>query len=221
MLERVPVTETLEPAGPRSPPPGAAAPSDAALAGRAARGDRRAFDLLVGRHQPAVIDAAHYFLGNRDDALDVAQEAFLKAFRALARFRGAAQFRTWLLRITLNTARSFRTRRRAKKRAGPTVSIHHGAGSRCDAGSGEPRELEIPDVRSAPDAQLERKELKAALENAIASLDDSARELIVLRDILGESYEAIATHLALPLGTVKSKVHRARLVLREKMAPYV
>jgi RNA polymerase sigma-70 factor (ECF subfamily) len=215
-MERLVVTEALEPASPRSTE--GSIPSDRADVRAAAAGDRQAFDRLVLRHQQAVIDAASYYLGNYQDALEVAQEAFIKAYRALERFRGDAQFRTWMLRITMNAARSFQTKRRAKKRSAPIISIHsRGAGTDDDDDAG----FEIPDYRDTPESLLHRKELKEMIERAIAELDEEARELIVLRDIVGESYDAIAEQFDLPLGTVKSKVHRARLVLREKISKFL
>jgi RNA polymerase sigma-70 factor (ECF subfamily) len=192
---------------------------DAADVRAAAAGDRRAFDALVVRHQQAVLDAAVYFLGDWEDALEVAQETFLKAYQALARFRGEARFRTWVLRIALNTARSYHARRSAKKRSAPLVSLH--AATSSASAEGAVAELEVADSAGDPLALLERKEVKEALEQAIGRLEEEARELVVLRDIIGEPYEAIAAARGLPVGTVKSKVHRARLVLREKMAPYL
>ena len=213
------MTEALEPEkpGPAESDPGRS--TDLLEVQAAASGDRAAFDRLVLRHQQAVIDAASYYLGNSQVALEVAQEAFLKAYRAVDRFRGDALFRTWLLRITMNTARSFQTRRRAKKRSAPIVSIHS-AGGRADDGN-DAHDIEIADFSSTPDVLLERKEVKEVLETAIASLEEDARELIVMRDILGESYDAIADQFGLPIGTVKSKVHRARLVLREKLTRFL
>lgn len=180
----------------------------------ARRGDRTAFDRLVLRHQNAVVQAAYYAIGSRHDALEVAQETFLNAYRALSRFRGEASLRTWLLRIALNTARSTQAKRRAKKRAAPgrAVSLHP---------DGSDSAIDPPDERHSPAALLERKERKEAIEAAIAALEPEARQIVVLRDLSGESYEAIARILALPLGTVKSKVHRARLQLREKLRRYL
>jgi RNA polymerase sigma-70 factor (ECF subfamily) len=151
----------------------------------------------------------------------VAQEAFLKAYKGIANFRGGASFRTWLLTITLNTARSLRTRSKAKKRSAPELRLD--AQGRWPNGNSEERQMEVPDpeARTRPSVLLERKEVKEALEMAIADLDESARQVIVLRDIAGESYEAIAASLGLPTGTVKSRVHRARLDLQARMAHWL
>lgn len=183
----------------------------------AAKGDREAFDRLVLRHQHAVVSAATYYLGDYEDAVDVAQEAFFKAYRGLSRFRGRSSFKTWILRIALNTARSMRAHRRATKRGGKVT--HLSPGSR-DTSDNPTVDIEDPDVSSQPATLLERKEVKEAIEKSIAELDAESREIIVLRDISGESYEAIATELGVPIGTVKSRVHRARLELRQKMARF-
>jgi RNA polymerase sigma-70 factor (ECF subfamily) len=180
---------------------------------RAVAGDRQAFDRLVLRHQQAVVNSAAYILGNYQDALEVSQDAFLKAYRGLSSFRGTASFRTWMLRITVNTARSFQARRRAKKRRGNRRHLS------VAPGGGDDPAVDIPDTSAGPESLLLRKEVKEAIEKAIVDLEPDAREVIVLRDISGESYEDIASALDLPLGTVKSKVHRARLQLREKLAP--
>jgi RNA polymerase sigma-70 factor (ECF subfamily) len=195
-----------------SPAEGPAADADDVRA--ALGGDRGAFDRLVLRHQQAVVNAASYYLGNHEDALEVAQEAFLKAYRALPGFGGRSSFRTWILRITLNTARSLHASRRAKKRAGRRV--------RLDAAREEEGEaLEIAGTSEAPDVLLLRKEVKEAIERAILALEPEAREVIILRDLNGESYDSIARTLDLPVGTVKSKVHRARLELRQALKDFL
>jgi RNA polymerase sigma-70 factor (ECF subfamily) len=189
---------------------------------RSARaGDRAAFDRLVLSCQDDVVSAASYFLGSYDDAVDAAQEAFLKAYRGLAGFRGGASFKTWVIRIALNAARSLRTRARARKRGGGQVVSMDGlaAGKVADAGS--PIEVADPRDGARPAALLERRELKEAIERAIVELDPEAREVIVLRDLSGQSYEEIAAALGLPLGTVKSRVHRARLELQAKLRPWL
>jgi RNA polymerase sigma-70 factor (ECF subfamily) len=181
----------------------------------AAQGDRTAFDRLVLACQDDVVSAASYYLGNDEDGADAAQEAFLKAYRALPGFRLGSSFKTWVIRIALNTAKSIRMRGRAKKRGG---------GARRAPGPGDEAggvEIAGPEVSSSPSALLERKEIKEALEKAIVELEHEAREVIVLRDLSGRSYEEIAAALDLPLGTVKSRVHRARLELQKKLAPYL
>lgn len=177
-------------------------------------GDRDAFGKLVELHQDAVMTAAHYMTGNPEDAEDVAQETFIRAYRSLGTFAGGSSFKTWLLVIATNSSRSLAASRRAKKRDSRVLRIE----------SAEDRErIDLPDrpERSSPEDQALRSELKEALEEAIATLDEESRSLIILRDLLGGSYEEIAAALELPLGTVKSRIHRARLELREKLRKYL
>ena len=183
----------------------------------ASRGAREAVDQRVRRHQQGVINAAAYYLGHQEDALEVAQESFLKAYRSLEGFKGKASFRTWLLRITLNTARSFHAHRQAIKRSGTTATISISAASEKE----DQGDLELSDSSGDPHQLLERKELQQLIEDAIQSLDDRARRIIILRDILGESYQAIADEESLTLGTVKTRVHRARLELREIIGDFL
>ena len=216
----------MEPSLPHSPAPRPVSAettrSDARQAEdirRAMAGDRSAFDRLVLSCQDDVVNAASYYLGNDEDGVDAAQDAFLKAYRGLAGFRGGSSFKTWVLKIAINTARSLRARARAKKRGGGMQRL----GDRPSPGGGEEEEsrheLADPRAGAAPPAILERKELKEAIEDAILDLDEEAREVIVLRDIAGETYESIAAALGVPLGTVKSRVHRARLEIQKKLRP--
>lgn len=184
------------------------------LAARA--GDREAFGRLFLRHRDLAAHVAGTCVENEEDILDVVQDSFLKAYRAIARFEGKSSFRTWIYRIVLNTARSLRSRGRTKKRSGRIVSIH--AGRRGSPEAETP--LEIPDgePRMGPYALLERKELAMTIQGAIDGLPGEYREAVSLRDLSGLSYEAIACKLKLPLGTVKSKVHRGRLAAQEAIA---
>jgi len=178
---------------------------------RASRaGDRQAFGKLVELHQDAVMAAARHLASNAEDAADVAQETFLRAFRSLAGYAAQSSFRTWLLTIATNAARSLASRRRAKKRSAREVRL-------LPDGEGEPLDPAEPPGRSSPEELAMRKETKEALEEAIAGLDEESRAAVVLRDLSGESYQAISAALGLPLGTVKSRIHRARLELRERM----
>ncbi|MBN1418510.1 MAG: sigma-70 family RNA polymerase sigma factor [Planctomycetes bacterium] len=194
------------------PPEGAEADETEWLA-RARLGDREAFGRLVRRHADRVYRLAHYLTSSRDDAADVAQEAFLRAYRAIGRFEGRSGFATWVLRITTNCALSLRARRRTKKRGMAVVSL---SGSEEDA---EP--IQVADPRADPEAAFRREELGAAVKAAVESLDEEFRSAIVLREIDGRSYEEIAEILGVPLGTVKSKIHRARCALREKLKRFL
>ncbi len=188
----------------------------------AATGDRSAFDRLVLSHQSDVVNTAFYFLGNYDDAVDATQEAFLKAYRNMGSFRGDASFKTWILMITINTVRSMKTRARAKKRSGTVTRLDQGGSAKDGCARGD-NGIDPPDPKThqTPSSLLERKEVKEALEQAILDLDERSREVVVLRDLAGESYDSIATGLGVPTSTVKSRVHRAHLELRRVMAQYL
>ena len=135
----------------------------------------------------------------------------------MAGFEGKASFRTWLLRITLNTARSFHSHRTALKRSGSTATISMSTSS----GAEDEGDREIADSSEEPHQLVEKKELGEVIEKAIGSLEEDARRIIILRDILGESYQAIADEESLTLGTVKTRVHRARLELRVILADFL
>jgi RNA polymerase sigma-70 factor, ECF subfamily len=164
---------------------------DGPLVDRAKRGDRWAFEQLVERHQHRLFTLAARTLGSPDDAGDAVQEAFLRAWLALPRFRGGALFSTWLYRICLNAAHDQRLKRRA-----------------------EPVELvERPDPRDAFTAS----ELSAELQDALDALDETYRVAVVLYDVLGCSYAEIAEMTGVPEGTVKSRIYRGRTELAQRL----
>jgi len=177
---------------------------DRRLVERATQGDRDAYGVLVQRHQHRVFNLAFQVLRNREDALDVAQEAFVKAFVSLSSFKGEASFTTWMHRIVVNLAiDSLRRRRR-------------GEGTEYDDGRAAPEGGE-PDVEALgnPAAELELKQMRALLERGIASLPPAQRAVIVLREIEGMSYEAIARAVGCRLGTVMSRLYYARRKLQQ------
>lgn len=180
---------------------------DRRLIREAVAGDATAFGELVLRYQDRLYNIAYRVVGNPDDAADVVQDAFVNAYQSLASFKGDSEFFTWLYRIAFNTAIS----QKRKKR--PTVSFDGGR-------DGEPG-YDPPDASldSAPDAALERSEDERLLAAAIAKLSDEHRAVLVLKDIDGEKYEDIAATLGIPIGTVRSRLHRARLELRHLIAP--
>jgi RNA polymerase sigma-70 factor, ECF subfamily len=174
------------------------------LVARAAGGDRVAFTRLVEHYQSACYGLAWRLLGNADQAADATQDAFVHAFNAIGRYRGG-QFRSWLLRITANA--SYDILRRQQRRPTTTLPDPEEGGS------------ELPDQRSpSPVASAERSELYRALDGALQRLPDDQRVAIVLCDVYGMDYNQVAgaTHSA--LGTVKSRIHRGRLRLRELLA---
>ena len=163
-------------------------------------GDRRAFEELVRTQQHRVYGLALRMLGNPAEAQDVAQEAFVRAHRGLAEFRGDARLSTWLYaiasRLCLN--RLAGSERRLVRLGDETLS-------------------RLPDTHPGPDQALERSELEEALHRAIGELPEERRIVVVLRDVEGLAYEEIAEALELPVGTVRSRLHRARLDLKEKL----
>lgn len=168
---------------------------------RVLAGDTEAFEALVLENQKQVYNLALRMTGSEEDANDIAQEAFIRAFRSLASFRGDSKFSVWLYRLTSNICLDFLRSRRRKK----TVSMSWFA-----ADDDEPAELEIPDERFSPHTELERRELRSAIQRALARLPDDMREVLLLREVGGLSYDEIAVSLSLEEGTVKSRIFRAR-----------
>ena len=155
-------------------------------------------------YQHRVFGVALRMLGNRAEAEDVAQEAFVRAHRALGGFRGDAKLSTWLYAITSRLCLN-----------------RLASGERRMARQGEDALLRLSDAGSRPDAALERRELETALGRAIAELPEDRRIVVVLRDLEGLSYEEIAQVLELELGTVRSRLHRARAELKEKLERFL
>ncbi len=172
---------------------------------RVRAGDTDAFEALVLEHQNKVYSLALRMVGNEEDARDMAQEAFIRAFNSLASFRGESKFSVWLYRLTSNICIDF-LRGRAKRR---TVSLN------WEDEDGEEGELEIPDERFSPEARLERTELRESVRRGLDSLSPEYREILLLREINGLSYDEISRALNLEEGTVKSRIFRARKKLSE------
>ena len=173
---------------------------DARLLARLRAGEARAFEELVTMYQHRVFGVALRMLGNRAEAAEIAQETFLRAHRSLGEFRGEARLGTWLYaiasRLCLNRLAS---------------------GPRRHERSDEAALLQAPAGEGDAGGALERAELEAALHQAIAALPEDRRIVVVLRDLQGLSYEAIGEVLGLPLNTVRSRLHRARLDLKSKL----
>lgn len=181
-------------------------PDEDALVARAISGDRGAFTQLVEHYQSACYGLAWRLLGDPDQAADAAQDAFVHAYDAIAKYRGGL-FRSWLLRITANA--SYDILRRAQRR--PTTTLP-------DAEEGQ---AELPDLRALdPVAEASRSELYRYLDAALRRLPEDQRTAIVLCDVYGMDYGEVATATESALGTVKSRIHRGRLRLRELMAEH-
>lgn len=182
--------------------------ADMELLGRARNGDVAAFTVLVRRYEERVYNLAWRLTGSRDAAEDVAQETFLAFYEGLRRFRGDSAIYTWLYRIALN--QSLSARRRA------TRSKEFAAGG-DDASPVDT----APDGHDGPDGRLMRDERAEAVQRALMKLSEDFRAVVVLKDIDGLEYEDIAEVLSIPVGTVKSRLHRGRLELRETLRPYL
>ena len=184
------------------------ADDDAGFVAHCRRGETEAFSVLVRRHQKKMLNIAFRMIGDYDEACDVVQEAFLSAWRAIGKFRGEARFSTWLCGIVLNHARSHMTQKAARSR--------REAGSLDDpVKSKDGSLLKEPSSREESVLErLEKRELEAKVQDCIGALDGEQREVLVLRDIQGFSYEEIGGMLKLPEGTVKSRLFRARSALK-------
>ena len=182
---------------------------DAGFVARCQRGDTEAFSVLVRRHQKKMLNTAYRMIGDYDEACDVVQEAFLSAYRAIGKFRGDARFSTWLCGIVLNHARSHMTQKAARSRR-EAVSLDDPVKSKDESVMNEPRSQEESIVE-----RIEKREIEAKVQECIGFLDGEQREVLVLRDIQGFSYEDIGVMLKLPEGTVKSRLFRARNSLKD------
>ena len=190
------------PSGNRTPP----LPDEAAVIARAGSGDRTAFAQLMEHYQSACYGLAYRLLSDADQAADATQDAFVHAYRAMASFRGGI-FRSWLLRITANA--SYDILRRQQRR--PTTTLPD-----PDEGAAE-----LPDLRAVnPVAEATKSELYRHLEVALRLLPDDQRTAVVLCDVYGMDYNEVAEMTKSALGTVKSRIHRGRVRLRELMAEH-
>jgi RNA polymerase sigma-70 factor, ECF subfamily len=177
---------------------------EAALVQRCASGEEAACAELVSEHQRMVVQLAMNLLGDRDEALDLSQEVFLRVFRTIHRFRGQSSLRTWIYRIAVNQARN-RHRFWRRRHRGDQVSLDQHIAAHGDCLSGGD---------STPDRVLAQKELAERLQQALDHLPFDQRTAIVLREVDGLSYEEIAFSLGVAVGTVKSRLTRARQALR-------
>lgn len=174
--------------------------------------DERAFRELVETHRDRVFNITYRMLGDRAEAEDVAQEVFISVFKTIDTFRAEAKFSTWLYRVTVNHCKNrikYLARRHDRDRDELDETSHETNGA-----AGVPRHAQ-------PDRALEGAQLEVLLQEAIAHLDDDQRVVVVLRDVEDLSIEEICEITGLPDGTVKSRLHRARLVLRKRLQRHV
>ncbi|MBI3011573.1 MAG: sigma-70 family RNA polymerase sigma factor [Candidatus Omnitrophica bacterium] len=187
---------------------------ETALVERAQRGDSSAFEALVRLHQQAVFAVALRMLGDQDEAQDVAQDVFVRAYQGIPAFRSEAKLSTWLVAITINLCRN-RRRWWARRRRLIVASLDEPVGM-SRAGFGEEGALghEVADPSPSPASAAAQHEQQRFVISALQQLDEAHRSVVVLRDIHGYSYEEIADMLQCHVGTVKSRLSRARLHLR-------
>ncbi len=177
---------------------------DAECVRRVQHGDTGCFEILVRRHQKATFNLIYRLLGDYDEAAEVAQEVFLSAYKSISQFRGQANFSTWLYRIAFNHAS---TRRKNLKLA-------------------EQRYIPLDDTDivgenpSDPASGAEEKEIQERVQQALNSLDKEEAAVILLRDLQDVPYDEVAAILGIPIGTVKSRLHRARQALKARLSPY-
>jgi len=182
---------------------------DAVLIQRCRRGDTTAFGTLVERYQDDIFNGIYRMVGNYQDAADIAQDVFLKAYRAVHSFRGKASFYTWLYRIAVNTCIS-RRRSLAARKAHLHVPLARGGDDERDC---DPPAADLPPPQAA-----QNREEHARIEEALGKLPEDYRIVVVLRDIEGYNYAQIAAMLGCSHGTVKSRLFRGREILRRMLA---
>ncbi len=191
--------------------PGDDSAVDMALVRRVQGGDTRAFDLLVSKYQIRLAKLVGRMVSDRADVQDVVQEAFIKAYRALPNFRGESAFYTWLYRIAINAAKNHLV---ARSRRPPADDVDITGGEVEEAG------IVLSDI-ATPEAYLARDQLKAALAAALNELPEDLRTALTLCELEGLSYDEIARVLDCPIGTVRSRIFRARRTLDAKLKPFI
>lgn len=183
--------------------------TDQELVRRIKRGDRSAFDLLFVRYQHKILSLVGRFFSDPEEIEDIAQEAFVKAFRALPNFRGESAFYTWLYRIAINTAKNHLAVR-SRRPAGVDIDVED---AQLLDGAHALRDGE------GPEASLARDQLAAEIERGIADLPDDLRSALALREFDCLSYEQIAAIMECPVGTVRSRIFRARETIDQRIRP--
>jgi RNA polymerase sigma-70 factor (ECF subfamily) len=182
---------------------------DQELVRRVQRGESAAFDLLVRKYQHRIVGLISRYVSDWSECQDVAQETFLRAYRALGNFRGDAQFYTWLHRIAVNTAKNHLV---SSNRRPPTDDIDIEDAEQYASG------LRLRD-NDTPERELMRQQLEQTVMRAVEALPDELRVAITLREVDGLSYEEIATKMDCPIGTVRSRIFRAREAIDQEMRP--
>lgn len=184
-------------------------PIDQQLVERVQRGDKRAFDLLVKKYQHKIVSLVLRYVKDPDDAMDVAQEAFIKAYRALPKFRGDSAFYTWIYRIAINTAKNHLV---AKNRRPADAHIDVSDAEQFDSAQA------LKEV-ATPERYMMRDEIQKTVYQALQDLPDDLRTAVTLREFDGLSYEEIAEVMSCPVGTVRSRIFRGREAIDQRIKP--
>ena len=182
---------------------------DQALVERVQKGDQGAFDLLVRKYQQKIIAVISRYISDWSECQDVAQEAFIRAYRAMANFRGDSQFYTWMYKIAINTAKNYLV---SQGRRPPTDDIGIDDAVLLDGGA------RLKD-RATPERELLRQEIEQTVFDTVESLPEDLKAAITLREVDGLSYEEIAEKMNCPIGTVRSRIFRARDAIDQKLRP--
>jgi len=193
--------------------PGGSPDPDAAFVRAVQAGDMAAFDHLVVKHKDKLFNMVYWLLGDYQEANDCAQEIFIKVFKSIKKFRFQSSFSTWLYRIAINTCKN-RLKSSAYRWKKRTVSLENPESSKQDN-----RSYKIQNGSPSPENKLEKKEKIMLIQKAVNALPEEQNRVIVLRDIQGLSYRKIVDITGQNLGTVKSRLARARMVLRNNLAP--
>ena len=187
--------------------------SDLLLINEILDGSDVAFEKLIQKYQDKVFNVIFRYIGNYEDSLDLTQQVFINVFRKIDSFKGKCAFSTWLYRIAFNEAVSFLRIKRKEK----TINIDN------DFRGEENQKSQnlIPASKDSPSLKTENSELQNKIYSALSQIDSDSRQILILREVEACTYEEIADIVQLPLGTVRSKLHRARLFLKEKLSDYI
>ncbi|CAH0443645.1 ECF RNA polymerase sigma-E factor [Ralstonia syzygii subsp. syzygii] len=186
--------------------------ADQILVERVQQGDKRAFELLVVKYHPKIIRLISRLIRDAAEVEDVAQDAFIKAYRALPQFRGESAFYTWLYRIAVNTAKNYLATQGRRPESSTDIDTEE-AETFADG-----EQLRLRDINT-PDSMLHTKQVAETVNRAMEALPEELRTAITLREIEGLSYEKIAEAMECPIGTVRSRIFRAREAIAEKLRP--
>ncbi|MCU7917395.1 MAG: RNA polymerase sigma factor RpoE [Candidatus Thiodiazotropha sp. (ex Dulcina madagascariensis)] len=182
---------------------------DQELVARVQQGDKKAFDLLVLKYQQKITNLISRYIRDPHEVLDVTQEAFIKAYRAIPKFRGDSAFYTWLYRIAINTAKNYLV---AQGRRPPSDDVEAEMAEQMDVG------VRLKET-GTPENHVLTEEITLTVQKAIDDLPEDLRTAIVLRELEGMSYEEIANAMSCPVGTVRSRIFRAREAIDKKLSP--